>query len=419
VKNILLLTRKDFKRKWRNPAVIIGFLLIPFAFTLIFAMVFGGAGEEERTLPRISVVTVDKDKSLLSRFFLSSLSQGELKKLLSLKEAEESEGRKLLDKGKASALLIIPDNFGDRLWEGQEVEILLLKNPAEQFLPQIVQEICDTAALLFSSLFSVFSEELDMIKGFVDNGRFSDENVSMISLKIKSKFDGISKYVFPPVISLTERTKAEEEKEEATSLTVSSYILPAIAVMFLLFICNVVFEDILREKESGTLLRMTVSPLKLSEFIWSKIVTSAAIGMICTLSLIVLGRFIFSIRWGHPLLVLAVVLCLNIMMAGFIAFLYSFVRTERQAGAVLSSVILVMALLGGSMIPIDNFPPFIQTFSKLTLNYWGIQAFHKTMLQDPIREIIPILLGMIVVGLLLSSFGSYFLNKNLRKGLLK
>ena len=398
--------------------MIIGFLLIPFVFTLIFAAVFGGAGEDE-TLPRISVITVDKDRSLLSRFFLSSLSQGELKKLLSLKEAEEPEGRKLLDRGKASALLIIPENFGDRLWQGQEVEILLLKNPAEQFLPQIVQEICDTASLVFSSLLSVFSEELDIIKGFVDHDQFSDENVSMISIKIKSKIEGISKYVFPPVISITERTKADEEKEEASTLNVSSYILPAIAVMFLLFICNVVFEDILREKESGTLLRMTVSPLKLSEFIWSKILTSAAIGVICTLALIVLGRLIFSIRWGNPPLVFAVILCLNIMMAGFIAFLYSFVRTERQAGAVLSTVILVMALLGGSMIPVDNFPPLIQNFSKLTLNYWGIQAFHKTMLYDPIREIIPILLGMIIVGLLLSALGSHFLNKSLRKGLLK
>ena len=398
--------------------MIIGFLLIPFVFTLIFAAVFGGAGEDE-TLPRISVITVDKDRSLLSRFFLSSLSQGELKKLLSLKEAEEPEGRKLLDRGKASALLIIPENFGDRLWQGQEVEILLLKNPAEQFLPQIVQEICDTASLVFSSLLSVFSEELDIIKGFVDHDQFSDENVSMISIKIKSKIEGISKYVFPPVISITERTKADEEKEEASTLNVSSYILPAIAVMFLLFICNVVFEDILREKESGTLLRMTVSPLKLSEFIWSKILTSAAIGVICTLALIVLGRLIFSIRWGNPPLVFAVILCLNIMMAGFIAFLYSFVRTERQAGAVLSTVILVMALLGGSMIPVDNFPSHIQNFSKLTLNYWGIQAFHKTMLQDPIGEIIPILLGMIFVGLLLSGLGSHFLNKSLRKGLLK
>jgi len=398
--------------------VIIGFLLIPFVFTLIFAAVFGGAGEDE-TLPRISVITVDKDRSLLSRFFLSSLSQGELKKLLSLKEAEEPEGRKLLDRGKASALLIIPENFGDRLWQGQEVEILLLKNPAEQFLPQIVQEICDTASLVFSSLLSVFSEELDIIKGFVDHDQFSDENVSMISIKIKSKIEGISKYVFPPVISITERTKADEEKEEASTLNVSSYILPAIAVMFLLFICNVVFEDILREKESGPLLRMTVSPLKLSEFIWSKILTSAAIGVICTLALIVLGRLIFSIRWGNPPLVFAVILCLNIMMAGFIAFLYSFVRTERQAGAVLSTVILVMALLGGSMIPVDNFPSHIQNFSKLTLNYWGIQAFHKTMLQDPIGEIIPILLGMIFVGLLLSGLGSHFLNKSLRKGLLK
>lgn len=407
---------KDFKRKWRNPVVILGFMLIPLVFTLIFGMVFGSS--EEQTLPKVKVLAADNDQSLLSGLFLGALTQGELSDLIELKNVEEREGREELNKGKASALMIIPKDFGNQVWNGQPVEILLIKNPSEQFLPQIVQEITDTASLLLSSLFSVFSDEVSTIRGFIGEEERQSEDIATISVQINDRIEGISKYVFPPVIGLKEKILAQDkEKEAERSLTIQSYILPAIALLFLLFVCNAVFEDILGERETGTLLRMTVSPLKLHEFIWSKIIISAAIGMICTLVLVILGRLLFSIYWGNLITLFLIVICLNILIAGFISFLYSFIKTERQAGAVLSTVILIMSMLGGSMIPIQNFPPFMLHFSKLTINYWGIQVFLKNMLGDSLRQIAPILICMLVAGLLLATASTYFLNKNLKKGM--
>lgn len=415
MKDIPLLIQKDFIRKWRNPVVIIGFMLIPVILTLIFGLIFRPS--EEKILPRISVLAVDKDKSVLSNFFLSSFEQGELNELIDLKPVEEEKGRELMEKGKASALIIIPEKFGDDVWNGKSAEIFLLKNPAEQFLPQIVEEVCDISTLLVSSFLSVFSDELGSIKDFIDKGEFPDEEFSSLSVRVKNRIEGISKYIFPPLISLKQQTIEGEEKESQASIY--SYILPAISIMFLLFICNAVFEDILREKESGTLLRMTVSPLKISHFVWSKILISALIGTLCTFILIGLGVVVFSIGWGNLFTVFLIVLCVNIMIAGFISFLYSFVRTERQAGALISSVIIVMSLLGGSMIPTESFPPFILHFSRLTVNYWGLEAFKKAMFGAPFIEITPILVGMIIAGAIFSFAGSYFLNNSLKKGLVK
>ncbi len=417
MKNVFHLIQKDFKRKWRNPVIILGFLLIPVVFTFIFGIVFGSS--EEQILPQVSVLVADKDGSIFSQLLLSALSQGELKKFMKIEAVEEEQGRRLLDKGKASALLIIPENFGDDAWKGRTTELLLLKNPSEQFLPQIAEEVVDTGSLLFSALFSVFSDEFTVLQNIIDRGEFSDLDITDLSIQVKNRLEGVGKFIFPPVISLKQQTVSEKKEENVPSLTVQSYILPAIAIMFLLFICNIVFEDMLREKEKGTLLRMSVSSMKLSEFIWSKTITSAMIGIICTLALIAVGRIIFAIHWGNIFLVLLIVCCLNIMLAGFIAFIYSFIRTERQAGAVLSSVILTMSMLGGSMMPVENFPPFIQKISHFTLNYWGLEAFHKAIQKDPISDIIPILLGMLGVGILFSFVGSYFMKKNLRKGLLK
>jgi len=415
MKRILLLTGKDFKRKWKNPVVIIGFLLIPILFTFLFGFVFGSS--QENILPSVEVLSADLDKSLVSRLYLSSLSQGELKDMIHLREAStEEEARSLLDKGKASALILIPSGFGDNVWAGDPAEITLVKNPSEQFLPQIVEEITQTTALIFSALLQTFSEEIDQIRKFADQQDVSNQVISELSIMVKDRMEGIEKYVFPPVISIKQVTQKNEGEEEA-EYSIQSYILPAISIMFILFICNIVFEDLLREKEKGTLLRMTISPLQISEFIWSKILTSALIGIFCTLFLVGLGSLIFSIDWGRPGILLVIIVSLNILISGFIAFLYTFIRTERQAGALMSSVIVVMALLGGSMIPISNFPPLVQKISRFTVNYWGLKAFQKNIMREPVSQILVIVLGMLVIGLLLSVASSFLLKKKLKKGL--
>ena len=416
---ILLLVKKDFQKKWKNPFIILGFTLIPLMFTLIFGMVFGTSGETK--LPKIQVLVVDLDKSLLSQFVQGALTQGELREMIELSPMDsEADARKRLDEGKASALLVIPADFGSDVIERKTTELLLIKNPSEQFLPQIVEEITDTAGLLLSSLFSVFADEVETIRNFSGMGDITDQAVSDISVKVRNRMEGLSKYIFPPVIQLKQETIVEEETTEGdSSLTVQSYILPAITVMFLLFIVNIVFEDLLRERESGTLLRLMASTMNLKDFIWSKMVTAALLGTLCTWFLILLGALVFKIDWGPPLTVFSIVLALNILISGFISVFYTFIRTENQAGSIISSVVIIMSLLGGSMIPVSNFPASIQMISKITVNYWGIDAFNRSMTGASAAELMPMLACMTGAGLILSLFSSLMLRKNLLRGLVK
>ena len=98
---------------------------------------------------------------------------------------------------------------------------------------------------------------------------------------------------------------------------------------------------------------------------------------------------------------------------------YAFIRTERQAGAVISSVIIVMSLLGGSMLPVEQFPAPVQILSKFTVNHWGLQAFLKSQSGEPLQSILPILGGMTLAGVLLSLISAQLLQKNLKRGLVK
>jgi ABC-type multidrug transport system permease subunit len=78
-----------------------------------------------------------------------------------------------------------------------------------------------------------------------------------------------------------------------------------------------------------------------------------------------------------------------------------------------------MSLLGGSMIPVANFPQIIQNVSKLTVNYWGMEAFRMSIMKKPIIGLMPILFGMLAAGIVLALISSFFIQNNLKKGLLK
>ncbi len=53
MRNLFLLISKDLRRRWKNPAVIIGFMLIPVVFTFIFGAVFGKEVEKSLTQKNI------------------------------------------------------------------------------------------------------------------------------------------------------------------------------------------------------------------------------------------------------------------------------------------------------------------------------------------------------------------------------
>ena len=86
---------------------------------------------------------------------------------------------------------------------------------------------------------------------------------------------------------------------------------------------------------------------------------------------------------------------------------------------VLSSVILVMSLFGGSMVPVDALPSFFLNFSRLTVNYWGIKAFHKVMFRSSFLELLPLIVGMAAAGFILAGVASLLLGNNLRRDLVK
>ena len=70
--------------------------------------------------------------------------------------------------------------------------------------------------------------------------------------------------------------------------------------------------------------------------------------------------------------------------------LATLVSNEHQLSALAPALGMVLALLGGAMVPIEVFPPVMQTLAHVTPHAWAIDAFHDLLLDGGgVADILP------------------------------
>jgi ABC-2 type transport system permease protein len=408
-----LIIKNDSKRRLRAPLATILFLIIPFAMTALIGMIFDPGVGGETKLPPIKVLLVDHDQNLASKFFIGAFDQKQVKDMFQATTVSEAEGEKLMKKGKASAMLIIPEHFSLDLAEQKPSRLVVVRNPAEEFLPTVVEEFANTMAIGFSGLAQVFADELKIIKMV---GSSSLEKISFSELTpflemSRIKIMALKKYLSPLLIGLKTSTIAKPgQASKPKGFNIFAFILPGMLIMFLLFIIEAAMREIQNERADGKIRRMMFSPLTSRELILARIFSGWLLGMlICSLAM-ALGALIFSIEWGNVLWLFLLVSVTCFWGAAFFGMLNAFFRNKNQAGAFASPIILVSAAFGGSMLPLEQIPQGMRWLAKFTVNNWFITGCRQIVAGDVPLASLLVLLGS---GLLFGAVAMVALQRRL------
>ncbi len=170
---------------------------------------------------------------------------------------------------------------------------------------------------------------------------------------------------------------------------VLDYFAPSIAVVFLFIGSGLGMRSLLMERSTGTLARLAAAPVRPSAIVWGKLLAIALTGL--TSILIVWGVTVaaFGANWGAPLGVLMMCIGATAAMCGLGAFLTSFARTPQEAFASSLVVGLVLALLGGNLLPPGALPEAFQVLSLGTPNGWALVGFGRlALLRDPASSVV-------------------------------
>lgn len=376
MRRLLLILKTDVLRHLKSPLAIIIYIIIPIAMTGMIGLIFtpSSSGGE---LPPIQLVLVDNDKGLASRLFLGAFDAEQMKKTFQVTVADEAEGLARMKKGKASAMVVIPERFTLDLLEIKPVALEVLKNPAEQFLPDVVEEFMNTMAVILSGAVQAFEPEARGIRAMLDApvDAFPWETLGPEFGKAQKKVTAAAKYINPLLLRLKdEKTKSADAKPALTRSDIFSSVLPGMAIMFLLFIVQTVMRDMISEREDGKLRRMLTTPLRPGELIGARIAGGWVMGVIVLLVMVAFGTLVFRVHWGPFGWFLLLVAMAAFWTAAFFALMNALIRNRNQAGALSAPIILAFSVFGGSILNIEAMPKAFQTIGLVTPNHWFIDG---------------------------------------------
>ncbi|MBD3179635.1 MAG: hypothetical protein GF417_08490, partial [Candidatus Latescibacteria bacterium] len=164
----------------------------------------------------------------------------------------------------------------------------------------------------------------------------------------------------------------------------------------------------------GTLRRVLASPASGSEIAAGKVLVTFSITAIVSIIIIVVSVLAFGIDVGAPLPLVIHFIGVILMCTGVMSFLFGLITRERVADAVLPVVILTLALFGGSMVPFEQLPGFLQMIGRFSPIYWAGSGFRQLFLFDAsLTEIIQPVIACYGVGIVTLLPGGFLIERKL------
>jgi ABC-2 type transport system permease protein len=142
-----------------------------------------------------------------------------------------------------------------------------------------------------------------------------------------------------------------------------------------------------------------------------------AFAFIQGLFIVVASAVLFGVDWIDPLATGAIIVLFALVASGAAMLLATLVSNEHQLSAIGPALGMVLALLGGAMVPIEVFPPIMRTLSHATPHAWAIEAFHQLLLNGGgVTDILPQLGALLAFAIGLLALATYRFRRQVTGG---
>lgn len=193
-------------------------------------------------------------------------------------------------------------------------------------------------------------------------------------------------------------------------LLLSSYnFVPGIMGMIFLLICAMLTSvSIVREKETGTMEVLLVSPVSPGMIVIAKMVPYLVLSCIDLAIILLLSRFALDVPLSGSMVALLTVAMIYLMLALALGLLISTLVDSQMVALLISGMVLIVPviMLSGMLFPIENMPEVLQWFSSIVPARWFISAMRKLMIQGlgfgAVLTETAVLIGMTAVFLMIS-----------------
>lgn len=311
---------------------------------LIQLTVFGFAVDLD--VDRLPTLVVDEDQTALSRRHIAAvLADGTLRAAGTAPDVARAEAAIIA--GTATVALVVPRGFEQDVERGRPTTVQAIvdgSNPNES----------GTAQATIARYFGAVSQRL-----VADRQARAGE---------PARGDGFA--LRPRVLY-------------NPSLDTPRFMLPAIlAIMLLINTALLTAIGVAREKETGTLEQVLVTPIPPLVLMLGKVLPSVAIGTFEFFLALGVSAALFDLPLGGSFAFLLAATCLFLLSTLGVGLLVStFSRTQQQAFLGVFLFILPANLLSGMLTPVSSMPAWLQPLTLINPVRYYIEILRATLLQ--------------------------------------
>ncbi|MGE5349267.1 MAG: ABC transporter permease [Actinomycetota bacterium] len=339
MRKLIFLLRKEFRQIRRNPFMIRAIIGVPILQMLILvpAVTF--------EVKRIDLAVIDSDRSQASRELIAKLT-GSSFFVVTATPASITEAESMLFAGDADMALVIPADFSEGLAG--------VTRPRLQVLVDAVN--ATSAQLSWSYLTSVvrdFNRDAILSRG-LEPGNAGMAPLISGSLATTTVTSGSL-----PGLSVSPRYWYNP------TLNYKYYMLPGVLVILITAIGLMMSGlNLVREKESGTIEQINVTPVMKWELIASKVIPFFIIGLIDLALGLSIGWLAFNIPFeGSLLLFFACAAIFLVAVLGLALFFSTMASTQQQFLFVAFFFVMIFILMSGIFTPTESMPLWAQQFN--------------------------------------------------------
>lgn len=394
--------RKDARRYVRDPLALLLWLGIPLIVGGLVSVVISGGGDKP---PTIHLLIADEDGGRVGELLTRAFGVSDNGRFLQTETVTVEEGRARIGRGDGTALLLIPKGFVNAVLKEEPTTLLLVTNPSQQILPQMVEESLKLMADGTFYLQRVMGPQLRAITDPVLQGdaNLTRENVAKISVAISDVVQRIERRLFPPVIEVQSSIDQEPAGKQPN---LGALYLPGIVLMALIFMAEGLSEDLWQERGAGTLRRSACTPTSLSALLRGKLLAGSLVIFVSTLTILVIGQLYYELPLSRlPLAAFWATLSGLTMLLFFIAIQLH--CSSQRAGSILTnSVVMPLLFIGGSFFPFEVMPQWMATVGRWTPNGWALAHLKDILFgRESFVSLAVACVGMLLAGTVLLLFG--------------
>jgi ABC-2 type transport system permease protein len=193
-----------------------------------------------------------------------------------------------------------------------------------------------------------------------------------------------------PVLSIAwDKTPIMAVKENAAQLGKQTKIpsaiqqnIPAWTLFGMFFIVVPLGGSLLRERQSGMLVRLLTLPMSCLTILTGKIVAYVLICMAQFGLVLAVGKFLLPLLGtavlevgSSPMTLIIIALSAALAACGYGILLGTMARTYEQASSFGAVSVVIAAAIGGIMVPVFAMPSLMQKISLFSPLSWGLNAF--------------------------------------------